>query len=98
MRYFRDAPIMKIKKRRNFDEQNLRQVIQKLQQPESDIRLDKIRQLEVKYSSQKLSLTTLREFLELFVSSISNDEQFHFEIFGAFYHYVGLSFKDCEFN
>ena len=54
--------------------------------------LGKMSQLDLKFNCQmELNLMTLKEFLELFISSISNDDQLHFEIFSSFHHYVGIS-------
>ena len=46
-----------------------------------DINTQGIKQITVDFVCQKnLALTTLKEFLEVFLSSIRNDQAFHFEI------------------
>ena len=45
--------------------------------------------IAVDFVCQKtLTLTTLKEFLEIFLSSIARDLMFHFEILSELYHSV----------
>lgn len=42
-----------------------------------------------------LTLTTLKEFLEIFLSSIAKDLAFHFEIVSGLYHNISI---DLDYN
>ena len=44
---------------------------------------------------EDLVITTLKEFFEIFISSIKKDQQFHTELLSSNYKYLGIS---MEFN
>ena len=49
------------------------------------------KRLSIDFICQKsLALTALREFFEIFLSSIRKDSAFHFEILSGFYRYMGV--------
>ena len=45
--------------------------------------------------SEDLIITTLKEFFEIFIMSIKNNQTFHLELLSSQYSYIGLS---MEFN
>ena len=44
---------------------------------------------------EELNLTTLKEFFEIFISSIKKDQIFHQELLSPSYRHIGMS---LEFN
>ena len=63
---------------------------------ENDINLQQSKQLSIDFVCQKtLGLSTLKEFVEIFLSSIAKDSAFHFEILSGFYKYLGIT---LDFN
>ena len=45
------------------------------------------------YCREDLTVTTLKEFFEIFISSLKKEQAFHQELTSAAYQHVGLSMK-----
>jgi len=45
------------------------------------------------YCREDLTVTTLKEFFEIFISSLKKEQAFHQELTSALYQHVGLSMK-----
>lgn len=67
----------------------------------SDIHFENMKEMSIDFvSSKNLMITGLKEFLEIFLSSISKNMTFHFEIISGLYQYVGveLDYNDEPLN
>ena len=67
----------------------------------TDIHFDNMKDMSIDFvSSKNLLITAPKEFLEIFLSSISKDMTFHFEIISGLYQYVGveLDYNDEPLN
>ena len=45
------------------------------------------------YCREDLTVTTLKEFFEIFISSLKKEQAFHQELIGVGYQHVGMSMK-----
>lgn len=53
---------------------------------------DKVKQMTIDfYCREDLVITTLKEFFEIFISSVKRDESFHNEVLNSKYGHIGLN-------
>ena len=50
------------------------------------------------YCREDLTVTTLKEFFEIFISSLKKDQSFHLELTSGVYSHVGLAMKFDPLN
>ena len=50
------------------------------------------------YCREDLTVTTLKEFFEIFISSLKKDQAFHHELISNQYQEIGLSMKFDQNN
>jgi len=50
------------------------------------------------YCREDLTVTTLKEFFEIFISSLKKDQAFHQELISDLYQEIGLSMKFDQNN
>ena len=50
------------------------------------------------YCREDLTVTTLKEFFEIFISSLKKDQAFHQELISHLYQEIGLSMKFDQNN
>ena len=54
----------------------------------------KIKQMTIDYYCREdLLVTTLKEFFEIFISSLKKEQAFHKELLNQTYKYIGISMK-----
>jgi hypothetical protein len=66
----------------------------KAQQRQLVKKYSKVKQMTIDYYCREdLTVTTLKEFFEIFISSLKKEQAFHQELTSALYQHVGLSMK-----
>jgi len=66
----------------------------KKQQKQLIKKYTKVKQMTIDYYCREdLTVTTLKEFFEIFISSLKKEQAFHQELMSEVYHQIGISMK-----
>ena len=66
----------------------------KAQQKQLIKKYSKVKQMTIDYYCREdLTVTTLKEFFEIFISSLKKEQAFHAELMSEVYHQIGVSMK-----
>ena len=76
-----------------------RKISLKAQQRQLVKKYSKVKQMTIDYYCREdLTVTTLKEFFEIFISSLKKEQAFHQELTSALYSSVGISMKFDQQN
>jgi len=76
------------------DKERKRKQLLKAQQKQLIKKYSKVKQMTIDYYCREdLTVTTLKEFFEIFISSLKKEQAFHQELTSHLYQHIGVSMK-----